>query len=209
MVTSVALTPNKALKRDKPNAAHLACPLALRYAEYVINSAFNNCPIRQVHMNPVSYMLSGFIIIASIPLSGCNDDLKTRVEQLTKDNDRLKVNNINLYNELTAANNQLAKLRQIIETRAVLKPPITVHYRNALMGHGLVAIINTHTKDPITILVTWRSGATDAVKRTQIHLDGKNEVELGHLEGFPLEQGDTLTIHNNEYEPVTVKVKLN
>lgn len=139
------------------------------------------------------------LCVAMSLMYGCNDDLKTRINTLSEENHRLKIENTRLSNEYL-------KLKRIADARGVLKPPITVSFRSALMGHGLVAMLNTRTKNSITVLVSWKSHATGVKRSTQIHLDGANKVELGHLEGFPIEPGDTLSIENTEYEPLSITV---
>lgn len=96
------------------------------------------------------------------------------------------------------------------ESEVDTKPelPITVSFREAMMGPGNVAIFNTTIKSPVPILVTLHSSAFGTDKRFELHLEPSHSTELGHMEGAVIENGDTITIENQNYAPHSFKVNL-
>jgi hypothetical protein len=94
------------------------------------------------------------------------------------------------------------------ETETKPELPITVSLRKAIMGPGNVAIFNTTIKSPVPILVTLHSSAFGTDKRFELHLEPAHSTELGHMEGAVIENGDTITIENQNYASRSFKVNL-
>ena len=86
--------------------------------------------------------------------------------------------------------------------------PVTLSLRDAMMGPGKVAIFNTTTKSSVPILVTLHSSAFGTDKRFELHLEPSHSTELGHMEGAVIENGDIITIENQNYAPSIFKAAL-
>jgi ATP-dependent Clp protease ATP-binding subunit ClpA len=88
------------------------------------------------------------------------------------------------------------------------KPPIpvSVSFRPSLMGKGIVAVFNTTIKAPVAAKIQVHSASLGTTKQFELHLESSHSKELGHLEGAFLENGDTITIENNNYSSSTVIV---
>jgi len=124
---------------------------------------------------------------------------KTEAERIKAEVEAAKNENKNLEDQ----NSQL-------QAKADEKPalPVTVSFRKAMMGPGNVAILNTTVKSTVPVLVTLHSAALGSSKTFELHLDPSLSTELGHLEGAVIENGDTITIENRNYSPVTFTVNL-
>lgn len=115
--------------------------------------------------------------------------------------------------ELDEANQKIAELQALnsqLKVEIEKKPelPVTVLFRQAMMGPGNVAVFSTTIKSPVSILVTLHSSALGTTKRFELHLESSHATELGHLEGAVIENGDTITIENQNYSPTTFTVSL-
>ena len=84
--------------------------------------------------------------------------------------------------------------------------PVSVSSRAAMMGPGKVAIFNTTIKSPISVLVTIESAALGTTKQFELRLDPTKPSELGHLEGVVIESGDLITVKNQKYAPIKVRI---
>lgn len=113
--------------------------------------------------------------------------------------------------ELDEANQKIAELQALnsqLKAEIEKKPelPVTVSFRQAMMGPGNVAIFSTTIKSPVSILVTLHSSALGTTKQFELHLESSHSTELGHIEGAVIENGDTITIENQNYSPATFTV---
>lgn len=97
-----------------------------------------------------------------------------------------------------------AELKAILAKKP--KIPVSMSFRKALTGPGYVAVFNTTVKSQISVLAVVKSAALGTSKRFELHLDGSLSRELGHLEGAVIEAGDTVTLENNNYSPITFSV---
>lgn len=85
--------------------------------------------------------------------------------------------------------------------------PVSMSFRKALTGPGLVAVFTTTVKSAVPVLVTHKSSALGTTKQFELHLDPKLSKELGHLEGATISSGDSITIENQNFSPKTVVVQ--
>jgi len=83
----------------------------------------------------------------------------------------------------------------------VAKPvlPIEVKYRKALLSNGLVAIFKNKTNEEITVLATFTNPKINVSKSFKLDLGSFSTVEFGHLQGWDFDDGDLITLENNEY----------
>lgn len=77
--------------------------------------------------------------------------------------------------------------------------PVTVSSRKALLGKGMVAVIENKSAKSIRITVE----ALGKEKTTV--LDGGGKLELGHVEGFELSDNDVVTISADGYKTIRTK----
>jgi predicted nuclease with TOPRIM domain len=107
----------------------------------------------------------------------------------------------NTNQNLEAQNSQLqAKVDEKPEL------PVTLSFRKAIMEPGYVAIFNTTIKAPVAVLVNLHSAALGTTKQIELHLDSTHPTELGRMEGAVIENGDTITIENQNYSPISFTV---
>ncbi len=131
------------------------------------------------------------LLVSLLALSACApqsdlDEAKREIERLKVENEQLKA--------------QLAKKPAL---------PVTMSLRKAMMGPGHVAMFNTTVKSPVSVLVTVKSAALGTTKKFELHLSPSIPTELGYTDGAAIEQGDTITLENNNYSPATFVVNIN
>lgn len=148
----------------------------------------------------------GFLAV-SLLLPGCNEELKARIDALNADKAALmlEVNTLRRgETEWRAALTACQTEKSAVE-KIALALPVSVRFRDALMGHGLVAILETTEKAPLTVAVTWESAATGRKLETQVNISAQGRAELGHREGFAIEPGDALSLFRKGFNPLEVK----
>ena len=115
-------------------------------------------------------------------------------------------------NDLTVKNGQAAgeslRLQAQLTNEAAKKPdlPVSVSFRKARAAQGYVAVIDTTVKAPIAVLLTHKSASLGTRKQMEVHLDPGAPYELGGLDGFVFEPGDSVTLENNNYSSASVSV---
>ena len=152
-----------------------------------------------------------FVTVFAIALSACApkselDAAQKRVSELQAQVATLQSQLTELQSQATTAQAANAQLKEQLEKKPAL--PVTVSFRKALAGPGYVAIFNTTVKSPVSVLATLKSIALGTSKSFELHLDPSVASERGHLEGIVIEQGDILTMENQNYSPVTVTVNV-
>ena len=126
-----------------------------------------------------------------LTLAACSP--KSDVDQAKREAERLKAEN--------------AQLKAELAKKPVL--PVKMSLRKAMMGPGYVAIFNTTVKNPVPVLVTVKSAALGTAKKFELHLNPNTPAELGHLEGAVIENGDSITLENNNYSSASFTVSVN
>lgn len=165
----------------------------------------------QIH--PVIVIIFSMLFL----VAGCNEDLKGRIADLEADKAALQAELMQLRSANATLNQQLQEMQlariNLSAAKKDLPPgldgealPVTVKFRRALMGHGLVIVLNTSMKAPLTLMLEWENKATGVRRETVINLDGRTDAERGHAEGFPLEPGDTITLSNKSFKPEKITV---
>lgn len=120
--------------------------------------------------------------------------------------ERIKAEAEAAKNENQILETQNSQLQAKVDEKPEL--PVTVSFRKAMTGPGNVAVLNTTVKSTVPVLITLHSAALGTSKTFERHLDPSHTTELGHLEGAVIENGDTITIENQNYSPVTFNVSL-
>ncbi len=122
---------------------------------------------------------------------------KSDLDAAKKQIEQLQTQVATLQTENTQLKAQLAKKPEL---------PVTMSLRKAMMGPGLVAVFNTTVKSPVSALAIIHSASLGTTKQFELHLNPNVATELGHLEGAVIENGDTITLRNNNYSDVTFTV---
>lgn len=134
------------------------------------------------------------------------EKIKAQAAAAQAEAERVKIEAEATKNENQNLEVQNSQLQAKVDEKPEL--PITVSFRKAIMGPGNVAIFSTTIKAPVSILITLHSAALGTTKQFERHLESSHSTELGHMEGATIENGDTITIENQNYSPVSFTVSL-
>jgi hypothetical protein len=145
-------------------------------------------------------MLAVFILIACVP--------KSEVDEANKKIAESQAQAAAAQVEIEKIKAEAKRLRAAAEAAENKKPalPVTVSFRKAIMGPGNVAVFNTTIKAPVAVLVHLHSAALGTTKQFELHLESNHATQLGHFEGAVIENGDRITIENQNYSPVSFTV---
>jgi hypothetical protein len=166
--------------------------------------------------------LKFFLVFSTfLLLPACNEEFKARIDTLNSEKAALQAELTQVRAANAALVQQIDEIRfanlRFSEAKAQAeagKPrgvgtdalPVSVRFRDAMMGHGRVLMLNTTMKAPLTVLMVWENAATGARREKMVNLDGSTTTEFGHAEGFPLERGDTLTLSNKSFDVLRIPV---
>lgn len=91
--------------------------------------------------------------------------------------------------------------------RDISKPamPIEVKYRKALLADGLVGIFKNTSNRQLAVVATFTNPTLKITKSFRLDLSPGGTKEIGHMEGWNFESGDTITLTHNDY--ATMKVR--
>lgn len=157
-----------------------------------------------------------FLILSLFSLSACApkselDEANKKIAELQAQAAAAQAETVRLRAEAKAAKNEnqtLEARNSQLQAKVDEKPnlPVTLSFRKAMMGPGYVAIFNTTIKAPVAVLVNLHSAALGTTKQFELHLDSTHPTELGHMEGAVIENGDTITVENQNYSPTRFTV---
>lgn len=84
----------------------------------------------------------------------------------------------------------------------IAKPdlPISVAYRESILGKGYVAIIQNDLNSKITIEITLRDHASNNKKSQTIEFLPNQMQEIGWMEGWEFSLGDVIRVSHPEYQ---------
>ncbi len=142
--------------------------------------------------------LKTLVVCSALLLTACAP--KSDVDAAKKQIEQLQTQVASLQAENAQLKAQLAKKPEL---------PVTMSLRKAMMGPGYVAVFNTTVKSPISVLAKLRSASLGTTKQFELHLNPNAATELGHVEGAVIENGDTITLENNNYSTATFTAKVN
>jgi len=108
--------------------------------------------------------------------------------------------------KLAAATEQL-KLNEG-QLAEVSKPdlPVSVSFRAALMGSGLVAIFKNNGTKAIEVAAEFTSTATGTKRSANLVLEPNLARQIGHAEGWPFAAGQHIRLTNNQFRPAEYEV---
>lgn len=87
----------------------------------------------------------------------------------------------------------------------ITKPalPVVVGVRESLVGVGLVAQFYNQTNTQLTVNVVFENKKKNQRKEGIINIPANSMVEIGWLEGWYFEPGETITISHPNYKTKT------
>lgn len=145
-------------------------------------------------------------------LTGCakQSDLDASNSKLAAVNASLDAANTNL----AAANKTIDDLKTQVtalqaqadqqSARLAVKPrlPISWIIRKAILGPGLVVMMNTAVKEPLQVLATIKNPTLGTTKEVELHLNAVGPTMLGHAQGADIDSRDVVTLSNANYSPI-------
>jgi hypothetical protein len=86
----------------------------------------------------------------------------------------------------------------------VSKPdlPVTVSFRNALSGSGLVGVFKNNSLSPLEIAAVFSSPTTGGKRAANLVIPANGVKEIGHVEGWPFAAGQHIHLVNDRYRAV-------
>ncbi|MEY8689434.1 MAG: zinc-ribbon domain-containing protein [Leptothrix sp. (in: b-proteobacteria)] len=78
--------------------------------------------------------------------------------------------------------------------------PVEVKFRPALVGPGLVLIVNNTSDRYLSFIVNIKNPTTKSEQTYRVDAAPHQAAEVGHKEGWILASGDELKILHNEYK---------
>ena len=132
------------------------------------------------------------------------EKIKAQAAAAQADAEKIKAEADAAKNENQNLEAQNSQLQAKVDEKPLL--PVTISFRKAMIGPGKVAVFNTTIKTPVPVLVQLQSAALGTTKQFELHLASTHTTELGYLEGAVIESGDTITVTNQNYSPVSFTV---
>ena len=81
--------------------------------------------------------------------------------------------------------------------------PVVVTTRESAVGAGRVAQFHNQTNTQLTVSVVFKNQKKDERKETSFNIPPNGTFEIGWLEGWALESGETITISHPSYRDKT------
>lgn len=90
----------------------------------------------------------------------------------------------------------------------ITKPdmPLVVTKRQSLVGRGLVVQFNNQTNRRLTVTVVFENKEKNQRWDGAINIPPNGQVEVGWLEGWMFEPGETVTVSHPNYKSMTVQI---
>jgi hypothetical protein len=77
--------------------------------------------------------------------------------------------------------------------------PLKVGYRKAVLGPGLVLLMENRSERHLAVVLTVGNPTTKQIKSFRVDVSPKQTAEVGHLEGWTFASGDSLKIAHTDY----------
>jgi hypothetical protein len=78
--------------------------------------------------------------------------------------------------------------------------PVTIKYRNALTGPGLVLMVTNISTRHLSIAVVLKNPSMSQQKNYRLDVSPNGTTEVGYREGWILASGDGITLSHNDYK---------
>lgn len=104
--------------------------------------------------------------------------------------------------ELIQSEARLENQRAAEEARLASIPelPVSISTRNSLLGSGIVAVFENNSSNEFAVIAEFTNPGINATKTVRIDLPAKSKIEVGHLEGWRFQSGDTIKLINEHYK---------
>jgi len=86
------------------------------------------------------------------------------------------------------------------------KLPVTVEFRQSLLGEGVVAVVKNDTSTQMKVLITGSNRTTKQRKTWAVLLRPHGCKEIGWVQGWAFVQGETIIIEHEGYSPKQIVV---
>lgn len=111
-----------------------------------------------------------------------------------------------LQAQLTLAQARINQLGAGLQQANKLDIPITVFFRRAVFGDGLVAVFRNNSGSQLEAAADVTSQATNARKHIELVLPANGTQEVGPQQGWPFAPGQKITLSNNSFRSIIVTV---
>lgn len=92
------------------------------------------------------------------------------------------------------AAHQLSQAGQIIQTASQPEVQVSVTTRPAMLGSGLVAVVENDSGSMLAITVVASRPSTGQSRSFDFVMNARARTEIGHIEGWAFVNGDTVTV---------------
>jgi hypothetical protein len=82
--------------------------------------------------------------------------------------------------------------------------PVSIAYRKAVMGPGLVVIFKNQTQRSLSLSATFTNPTLHQQQTFRVDLAPMGSREVGHLEGWNFASGDTVKLAHADYKPMLI-----
>lgn len=99
-----------------------------------------------------------------------------------------------LYSSVTGQRAEAESVASIPEL------PVLISTRESLLGAGMVAVFENNSSNEFAVIAEFTNPGINAAKTVRIDLPAKTKIEVGHLEGWRFQSGDTIKLSNDHYK---------
>jgi len=111
-----------------------------------------------------------------------------------------------LASRVASLEGALQSARDAIQEASKRDLPVTVTFRRALLGTGLVATFRNISSNDLEIAVLFTSPETGLEKRANLVISANGVQEIGSLEGWAFAVGHVIELTSSKYRPMQHKV---
>lgn len=103
---------------------------------------------------------------------------------------------------------QLTQKESDYQTAVSSRPalPVAVHFRESMLGRGLVAVMRNTSDRYLTVVLSVRNPTLASARRFKIELEPQSSTDFGHLEGWRFSSGDEFDLFNDEFSALRITV---
>lgn len=84
--------------------------------------------------------------------------------------------------------------------------PVTVTYRESMVGQGYVAQFRNQSDRYLTVVVEFENKTLNDRKRGYIELAAGGTQEIGWMEGWKFTSGETIELSHDDYRPRSYRI---
>ena len=144
----------------------------------------------------IPWIVAGILFLVALTLGVLWNKEATRATDLTTEVTKLT--------EALAAETQEVQAKEaLLNTPEV---PVTVSYRQAFAGPGLVAVFRNNSLKTLSVLATFFNPTTGQQRSSQLTITPQGVAEVGHAEGWAFASGDKITLKSADYREVSAQV---